>query len=141
MPRALWWPQGGGLFLMGEVPLYTLNPKPQRRGLSHSTKGGRRWRIQQPSLRQSLKPTLPPWYYPRTTPDPLPRQIPATPHLWTPPPHTSSYPLTTPHPWIPSPRQNYPLEAHTAAMVRPYHASSLQYAAVNPKPRNHEPWP
>ena len=24
MPRALWWPYGGGLFLMSEVPLYGL---------------------------------------------------------------------------------------------------------------------
>ena len=25
MPRALWWPWGGGLFLMSEVPLYRYN--------------------------------------------------------------------------------------------------------------------
>jgi len=26
IPRALWWSQGGGLFLMSEVPLYALRP-------------------------------------------------------------------------------------------------------------------
>ena len=31
MPRALWWPQGGGRFLMSEVLLTTLNPKSENR--------------------------------------------------------------------------------------------------------------
>ena len=32
MPRALWWPLGGGLFLMSEAPLYGLPSPPDIRG-------------------------------------------------------------------------------------------------------------
>ena len=31
MPRALWWSQKGGLFLMSEVPLYLVEPRAFRR--------------------------------------------------------------------------------------------------------------
>jgi len=34
MLRALWWPRGGGQFLMSEVPLYTEEPHPEEARLA-----------------------------------------------------------------------------------------------------------